>query len=291
MDPIKRSLISLHITVILLSAASLFSVLIPLNAIDITFGRSLFACLALLAFMLATRSTFRLATPRCYFVAAGLGVLMAAHWSSYFAAMQYAGVSVGMIALFTFPVITVLIEPLFERFRLAWQDIVSALVVIIGIYLIVPTPNIADDTTLGVAIGISSAVLYALRNLLHRKYFAHYGGARTMFYQILVVCVCLALFVSPDFLRASADVWWQLVILGSVLTALPHALVASSLQYLRAKTFSLIACMQPFYGVILAILVLNENPSLSTLIGGILVVSASVYETMNAHTRQATSGT
>ncbi|WP_100642727.1 DMT family transporter [Alteromonas facilis] len=287
MDPVKRSLLSLHVTVILLSAASLFSILIPLNAIDITFGRSLFACIALLMFMLASRSSFKLDSRRCYIIATGLGVLMAAHWSSYFAAMQYAGVSVGMIALFTFPVITVLIEPFFEKFQLAWQDIVSGLVVLLGIYLIVPAPDLSDNTTLGVLIGIGSACLYALRNILHRKYFAHYGGAKTMFYQILVVCLCLVLFVSPEFYAADATLWIQLLVLGSLLTALPHALVAASLQHLRAKTFSLIACMQPFYGVILAILVLNENPSLSTLIGGILVVSASIYETLNAHHRPA----
>ncbi|MBT0586058.1 DMT family transporter [Alteromonas oceanisediminis] len=286
MDPVKRSLISLHFTVILLSGASLFSNIIPLNATDITFGRSLFACLVLFAFLALSGSSLRLGSWRCYAVAVGLGALMAAHWTSYFAAMQYAGVSVGMIALFTFPVITVLLEPLFERFRLAWQDIVSALVVLVGIYLIVPSVSLENDTTLGVLIGIGSALLYAFRNLLHRKHFSHYSGAKAMAYQILTVCLCLVFFVSDDFYTAPQDVWLLLILLGSLFTALPHALVATSLKHLRAKTFSLIACMQPFYGVILAILVLNENPTWATLLGGILVTSASVYETVNAHQRQ-----
>lgn len=287
MDPVKRSLISLHITVVLLSAASLFSNIIPLNALDITFGRSLFACILLFIFIGLKESSFRLESARCYWIAGGLGVLMAAHWTSYFAAMQYAGVAVGMIALFTFPVITVLLEPLFERFSLAWQDIVSALVVLFGIYLIVPSASVNDDVTLGVLIGIASAILYAFRNILHRKHFAHYSGAKAMAYQILVVCLSLVLFVSPDFYASSQTMWLQLIILGTLFTGLPHALVAASLQHLRAKTFSLIACMQPLYGVILAIIVLNENPTWSTLIGGLLVVSASVYETINAHQRPA----
>ena len=288
MDPVKRSLISLHITVVLLSAASLFSNIIPLNALDITFGRSLFACMLLFAFIALKESSFKLQSARCYWIAAGLGVLMAAHWTSYFAAMQYAGVAVGMIALFTFPVITVLIEPFFERFSLAWQDIASALVVLFGIYLIVPTASVNNDVTLGVLIGIGSAILYAFRNILHRKHFAHYSGAKAMAYQILVVCFCLVLFVSPDFYASSQTMWLQLIVLGTLFTGLPHAMVAASLQHLRAKTFSLIACMQPLYGVILAIIVLNENPTWSTLIGGLLVVSASVYETINAHQRPAT---
>jgi threonine/homoserine efflux transporter RhtA len=48
-------------------------------------------------------------------------------------------------------------------------------------------------------------------------------------------------------------------LLGTVFTALPHALIAASLRHLRAKTFSLIACMQPLYGVFLAIILLNEK--------------------------------
>ena len=287
MDPVKRSLISLHLTVVLLSAASLFSNIIPLNAIDITFGRSLFAFLLLFVFVLLTESSWRLQSFRCYMIALGLGALMAAHWSSYFAAMQYASVSVGMIALFTFPVITVLLEPLFERFRLAWQDIASALVVLFGIYLIVPSPSLDDDTTIGVLIGIGSAFLYAFRNLLHRKHFSHYTGAKAMAYQILVVCLCLSLFVSPDFAKATSTMWWQMILLGTLFTAIPHAAVASSLKHLRVKTFSLIACMQPFYGVILAIIVLQEDPTWGTLVGGILVTSASVYETINAHRRKS----
>ncbi|MEC8490636.1 MAG: EamA/RhaT family transporter, partial [Pseudomonadota bacterium] len=44
-----------------------------------------------------------------------------------------------------------------------------------------------------------------------------------------------------------------------------------------------IACMQPLYGVFLAIILLNEKPGLSALLGGILITSASVYETLNTH--------
>ena len=108
-----------------------------------------------------------LARRKDYFIGIGLGLLMAAHWVSYFAAMQYSSVSVGMIALFTFPVITVLIEPFFEGIRLVWQDILSAVVVLFGIFLIVPEVSIDNDVTLGIVVGIGSAVLYALRNLCH----------------------------------------------------------------------------------------------------------------------------
>ncbi|BCO17547.1 permease [Alteromonas sp. KC3] len=283
MDAVKKSLISLHLTVILLGGTALFSKLVPLSAADITLVRSVFACIALFAFLKLARNKITLNSKKDYTVAVGLGVLMALHWVTYFAAMQYAGVSVGMIALFTFPVITVLIEPFFERVRLVWQDIVSTLTVIFGVYLIVPETSLENDVTLGVLIGIASAVLYSFRNLIHRKHFKHYSGAQAMAWQTLVIALILLPFGSESITNASTDAWLMLLLLGTVFTALPHALIAASLRHLRAKTFSLIACMQPLYGVFLAILLLDETPTISALVGGVLITSASVYETLNTH--------
>jgi|TARA_R110002167_G_scaffold228396_5_gene433503 drug/metabolite transporter (DMT)-like permease len=281
-DPIKKSLWSLHITVVLLGATALFSKIIPLSAVDITFGRAVVACLMLFSIVKLTGGKIRLASAKDYLVAIALGLLMALHWVSYFAAMQYSTVSVGMIALFTFPVITVLLEPFFEGIRLVWQDLLSAAVVFFGIYLIVPEVSIENDITLGILIGIASAFLYAIRNLTMRKYFSHYSGAHSMAYQTLVIVLCLSFFVSPNIVAASQQTYIWLAVLGTLLTALPHTLIATSLKHLRAKTFSLVACMQPLYGVILAILILDEQPTWQTFCGGLLVISAAIYETINA---------
>lgn len=291
MDPVKRSLYSLHFTVMLLGGTALFSQIIPLSALDITIGRSIFACLFLYTLIKLMGESWRLDNRRDYWVGAGLGVIMAVHWITYFAAMQYAGVSVGIIALFTFPVITVLLEPFFEKIRLLWQDVISAIVVFIGIMLIVPENNLDNDITMGVAVGVFSALLYALRNLLHRQYFSHYSGAKAMSYQTLIVSACLIGFTSEEMLNMSGHSLLLLFVLGTLFTAVPHAMVAACLQHLRAKTFSLVACMQPFYGVILAILLLGEQPNWQTYIGGLLIVAAAVYETIITGKRHADTRT
>lgn len=282
MDPVKKSLWSLHITMMLLGATALFSKLLPLSAVDITFGRALVACVMLFGIVRVMGGSIRLQNGKDYLVAVFLGLLMAAHWVSYFAAMQYSSVSVGMIALFTFPVMTVLLEPFFEGIRLVWQDMVSALSVLFGIYLIVPEISLENEITQGVLIGITSAILYSFRNLVHRKHFSHYSGAHAMAYQTLVIFISLSFFSSDELFKADTNTYIGLVVLGIFLTAVPHALIAASLKHLRAKTFSLIACMQPLYGVSLAILVLNEQPRWQTIVGGLIVISAAIYETINA---------
>jgi drug/metabolite transporter (DMT)-like permease len=283
MNPVKKSLWSLHLTVALLGATALFSKVIPLSAIDITFGRAIVACFMLVCIVKLSGGKLALQNGKDYLIALALGLLMAAHWVSYFAAMQYSTISVGMIALFTFPVITVLLEPFFEGIRLVWQDIASALVVLLGISFIVPEISLDNDITLGIAIGILSAILYAFRNLFHRKYFSHYSGAHAMAYQTLIIFMCLSFFATEELLQADQQTYIWLAVLGTMLTAVPHALIATSLKHLRAKTFSLVACMQPLYGVVLAILILDEQPTWQTIVGGLLVISAAVYETINAH--------
>ena len=49
-----------------------------------------------------------------------------------------AGVTVGMIAFFTYPVITVFIEPFFNKTVPKIKDIITAFVVIAGIVLLIP---------------------------------------------------------------------------------------------------------------------------------------------------------
>ena len=282
MDPVKRSLYSLHFTVILLGGTALFSQIIPLSAMAITLGRSLFACVFLCVLVRFLGESVRLNSRRDYLMGTLLGVIMAAHWVTYFLAMQLASVSVGIIALFTFPVITVLLEPFFEEIKLAWQDVVSALVVFIGIAIMVPDSSIDNDVTFGIIVGIFSAFLYSLRNLMHRKYFSHYSGTRAMAFQTLIITGCILFLGIEEISAADSHTWILLATLGVFFTAVPHAAVAAALQHLRAKTFSLVACMQPFYGIVFAILLLGEDPRWQTIVGGLMVISAAVYETIHA---------
>ena len=283
MNQVAKSLWSVHLAVALLGATALFSKIIPLSATDITFARSLIAMIFLVVLVKATGGRLRLNSWKDYRMAVALGVLMAVHWVSYFAAMQYSSISVGMIAMFTFPMMVVLLEPIFEGVKLVWQDMLSGVTVFAGILMLIPEISLENDVTLGVVIGVFSALLYALRNLLHRKHFTHYSGATAMAYQTLIIMLCLFFFVSEEVASASTETYVYLFILGTFCTAMPHSMVASSLRHLRAKTFALIACAQPLYGVGLAVLIIGEEPSWQTIVGGILVISAAVYETVNSH--------
>jgi drug/metabolite transporter (DMT)-like permease len=131
--------------------------------------------------------------------------------------------------------------------------------------------------------GVFSAFLFALRNVLQRHYFTHYPAPQTLFYQSLVVAVMVLPFLSGEPAELPSGQWGLLLLLGVVFTALPHALFANGLIHFKAKTASLISCLQVVYGTVFAAVLLAEVPDWRTLLGGALIVSAAAYESVRAN--------
>ncbi|MGO2012366.1 MAG: DMT family transporter [Pseudoalteromonas sp.] len=286
MQPQQQSLMYLHIAVLLFGGTALFAKLINLNALDITVYRSAVAGFAILLLLLAQKKSIKLTNSKDYAVALFLGVTVGLHWVTYFAGMQMAGITIGMIAFFTYPVITVFIEPFFHAKTPKIKDLLSALIVMLGICLLVPWSNFGDEVTLGIVTGILSACLFAFRNIIHKRYFSQYSGPQTMLYQTGVATLLLCAFIEVPIMQVSHYDLGLLVVAGVIFTATPHSLFAASLQYLSASTAGLISCLQPLYGTFLAFLLLHEQPSLLTLVGGALVISAAFYETWSVTRKQ-----
>lgn len=273
-------MLALHATIILMAVVGLFARTINLPAWDIIGYRTIVATLALVAWVWWRERRILLNAPRDYGRMLILGLLLGGHWVSYFYSMQISSIAIGMIALYSYPVLTVLIEPWFNRIRLNWRDLVSGCLVILGVYCLVPSFDMSDNMTQGVFWGLLSAFLFALRNILLGHWFKHETAARALGYQTLVVAVCMLPLLYLSEARPSSEDIGLIIVLGLVFTALAHGLLGYSLRFLRPKTVGLVSCIQPVYGVLCAFLVLGSIPTLWTLVGGVLIGSASLYETL-----------
>lgn len=284
----QQSLLYLHIAVFLFGGTALFSKLISLPALDITVYRTAIAAVALLVLLVLQKKRITLNSAKDYGIAILLGIVVGIHWVTYFASMQMAGVTVGIIAFFTYPVMTVFIEPLFNKAKPQGKDIFTAVIVMLGIFLLIPEIDLGNQITLGILTGVLSAAFFATRNILHKNYFSHYSGPHTMLYQTLVAFLMLCLFVEVPPTKVAEQDWLLLALVGVVFTAAPHALFASCLRHLSATTAGLISCLQPLYGSVLAFLLLKERVDMMTLIGGTLVISAAIFETWSVAKKKRT---
>nr|WP_230425571.1 DMT family transporter [Saccharobesus litoralis] len=258
-----------------------------MNATAISAGRAVIACLLLVLVVKLKGNKLRLLNHRDYAVGFLLGVLMASHWVTYFYAMQYSTVAVGMIALYTFPVLTVFLEPLLDKRMPALKDIVLAVFVFTGVLLMVPEFSLESQYTLGILLGVLSAVFFTLRNILNKYAFTHYSATKNMSIQALVIAILLMPWGYDAFHQISISTLLLFLLLGTAFTALPHVLIVSGLRTLQAKSMSLIACLSPVYGAILALLILHEMPNVQTVVGGLIVLSAAIMETLSLGRKQS----
>jgi drug/metabolite transporter (DMT)-like permease len=233
--------------------------------------------------MAAQRRRPRLRGLRAYVGVYALGLLLGLHWVTFFHAMQVSSVAVGMLAMFTFPIITILLEPFFTTRKLMVGDLVAGLVVLAGLGIMVG-PGLTDlrqPVTQGVLFGLFSALLFALRNLLQKYLYVGESSDGLILHQVIAIALVLIPFV--DYPRAQAldgAGVVNILLLGLLSTAAGHTLLAFSLKQLPAKSVALIQCLQPPLAALLAWWVIGETPGAAVLIGGGMILSIAAYESL-----------
>ena len=273
----KKGMVELHVAVVIMSATALFAKLITLPAREIIALRCVVASLTLLLFTRLTGTRLSLLRRGDIGWLLLLGLIVAIHWVSFFTAIRLSSVAIAMTAFYSFTVMTVLMEPFFFHERLDPVDLIVALVVFGGIYLAVPGGITGGPVALGAGWAILSGFLYALRNILYRKYLNRYPSSTMMFYQVTVAAIILLPLVPPDIDLMTDHRWAYLILLGVIFTALAHTLFVDSLRTIKAATAGLMTALEPIYGMIIAAVVLSEIPEIRTVAGGIIVVAAAIF--------------
>jgi len=181
-----HALASLHLAVALFGIAGLFGAWLALPPTAIVLGRTTIAA-ATLALVAAATHTWSRPT-------AGLalnGAVLAVHWVAFFAAIQVAGVAVGLIGFASFPLWTLVLERVTGERRGSRRDAVVALLVVVGLLLTVRRFDVHDDVVRGLAWGVLSGATFAWLAVRNRR-FARAHAARTIaLWQNVFAAACL----------------------------------------------------------------------------------------------------
>ena len=256
---------------------------IPLPPPLIIWSRALVAFLVLGAYCLWKKERIKKEFIKNSTTLLWSGTLLTLHWVTYFFALQWSGVAIGMLSLFTFPILTVFLEPLFFKTKLHPIHLIFGVFILIGIYLLVPAFDFESEQSKGLLMGLFSALTYALRNLILKKRIEKIKGSLLMFYQLGITLVLLfpVLMLYPlDTFTAQIP---YLLFLGFVTTALGHSLFLNSLTYFTVSTASIMNSIQPIFGILIAFFFLKEIPPASSLIGGGIILTTVVIESLRSH--------
>ena len=277
-----RALFQLHICVVLWGFTAIFGKLITLTATQLVWWRMLLVTLALACFPRVWRA-LRAMPPRLAFAYAGVGCVIAIHWLCFYASVKLANASVAATTMALAPVVVALGEPWITGARLERHNVLLGVLVIPGVALVVG--GLPGDMRLGFWVGVASAALAGLFNLLNKRLLSQHDAMAITWVELGAGFVLLTL-LSPVVAPAGAaafvlpsmqDSAWLLV-LAVFCTLIPFVVSLGTLRHLSAFTTQLAINLEPVYAILLAVLFLGEARELDALFFlGVLIVLAAVF--------------
>lgn len=265
---------AVHVAVFLFGLPGFLAKLTSLSPPMLVLGRTVFAVAALLPIYLVRKrdDPLRLQDSLVLF---SLGMLLAVHWLAFFRSIQISSVTIGLLTYSTFPLFVTFLEPLIFRERFRVKDVFLCLLIILGIVLIVPEWHFQNRVTAGVLWGVLSGLTYAVLSLSNRKWVERISSLQITLFENGSAAVVLLPFAFRYFQIPSTRDFGILLIIGIFCTALAFLLFVQSLKTIRTQLASLIACMEPVYGILLAFIFLSEVPSLRMILGGVLILGSA----------------
>ena len=277
-----KNLSGLILATLLISTSGVLGKYIAMPSEVIIWFRSAFAMIFLFGFCRYKKINLTVLTMRTHVPLIISSLFMAAHWISYFYALKLSNVALGMLSLFTFPLITALLEPFFLKTKFNPIHLVLGTIVLIGIYILTPEFNLESDDLKGILFGLFSAFCYSIRILILKQHVDHYHGSMLMFYQTSVITIVLfpvLFFMDVSGFQTQVP---YLLLLAIITTAIGHSLMVHSLKFFSASTATIIGSIQPVFGIIIAFVVVNEIPAVNTIWGGLLIISTVFIETIRS---------
>ena len=282
-------ILELNLAVFLISTSGVLGRYITLNPTVTIFYRTLLAAVLFYIFCKWKKFDLRIDNKKDVLKVVISGVLMAGHWVFYFFALQYSNVAIGILSLFTYPVITAFLEPVILKLKFSKSHLALGCLVLFGIYFLVPEISFENNYFIAVLFGILSGAFYALRNILMKKEIEKYNGSVLMMYQIVVVAIVLMPVVFFSDFTEVVGQWAPILTLAIVTTCMGHTLFLISLRNFSTTAASIMSSAQPLYAILLGMLFLEEYPSLKTIIGGVLIMSAVIVESIRSIRKKSIS--
>ena len=208
------------------------------------------------------------------------GLLLGLHWLTYFYSLKLSNVAIGMISLFTFPIITTFLEPMILRTKFERIHLVLGIFVLLGVYFLIPDLNFDHDYSKAIALGVLSAFFYSLRNIITKAKIKDYNGSVLMLYQLVVITVMLSPFYFLENLDNFKIQLPGVIILSLLTTAIGHTWFLYSFKKFSVTSASIISSLQPVYGILMGMVFLDEYPEPRTIIGGTFIIVTVIVESI-----------
>lgn len=280
----RRAYLELHLAVLLFGLTAILGDLIQLTALVLVWWR-VFISSTTLAPSCKPWQLYQDLGARTFWRFAGIGVLVAIHWLTFYGAIKLSNASITLICMATTSFFAAILEPIIVGRPFRWYELALGLLIIPGMVLIVD--SVHASMWWGVIVGLSSAFLAATFAILNKKYLAEHDPKRVTFLELtsvwvfLSICMFVMWLFGQDFglfWPVSLIDWAYLLVLALLCTNLAYTLSLRALRYLSAFASTLTINLEPVYGIALAWILLNEHQELNpNFYWGVLIILVAVF--------------
>lgn len=279
----------LHIIIFMWGFTGILGKVIQLDAVVIVWHRVLIAMVALGIALLILKKPVKLSSRKELLNLAGVGVIVALHWVTFYQSIQFSTASLGILCLSTTTLHVAWLEPLVMKRPFSWVEFALGLLVICGIYFVSRDFDASDMKAL--AYGLCSALFAALFSVFNGKLVqqtpAHQITLIEMvsaFVVISVYLLCIGRLNTSLFTMRMADFLW-LLFLGILCTSFAFLATIEVVKRLGAFTVSLSINLEPVYTIVLAIFILGEHELLnpSFYVGSVVIVLVIILNGLIRH--------
>lgn len=281
MSAVRRAYLELHLAVFLYGFTAILGDLITLSATILVWWRVLFTSISLL-FLIQFGKRLKYIPKRLLFEFLGIGIVIALHWITFFASIKYANASVALVCLATGSFFTSILEPIMTRTTFKWYEFGLGLLVVPGMALVVQGLTVQMLT--GVWLGLISSLLIVVFSIFNKQRIHLLDTTTITFLEMGSAWIFISFLLPFYFYFLEETIFlpsWRdgfyLLILALVCTTLAFVLNLRALRHISAFAANLTINLEPVYGILLAIVILNENKELtSTFYLGVFIIMLSV---------------
>lgn len=195
-----------------------------------------------------------------------------------FTAMQWIDAALAAIIASSLPLLVALASVLFRLDKITPLSTVGLCLGFGGVVIIMSARLSEGSQTLGMALCVTAAVALAIATLSMRSASAGGNLMTVVGYQMLVGCTCVgvaaALFETPSMIYSHALVAamsYQILFPG-VLATLIWFILVRDIGAIKASSFHF---LNPFFGVLIAALLLSEQVTVQDMVG-VAIISAGI---------------
>ena len=275
-----KSLIHFHFIAFIFGFTAILGSLISIDSLELVWYRMAIASIVLLIYAAVFKKQIKV--PKSLLLKLLIsGMIIALHWLTFFKAIKVSNVSITLSILSLGAFLTSFLEPLFYGRKIILYEIIFGLIVVVGMSLIF---NSQYHYLEGIIYALISVLLSVFFGLINGKLIKEASSLAISIYELLggVFLISIILLFSDridsEFFDISKIDFYWLLILATVCTAYAFVISVDVLKHLSPYSLMISINMEPVYGIILAIIFLNESKDLSFnfYLGFILIFSSVI---------------